>query len=494
MEGIFAALDSLPDDCVEYSVFLADDASAAVLDLDRKCARLEQIRDDALDLARPWTKDYIWQRQPFTLRLLELSDEPCLRGVTEFGDCIDDEWFIVFILRELSRRHPDLYIRIADNDGEFLLIEAADALPRWINPDNADNRVWIINGELNIIPAISDDDDDSISSLNLTDALHFLNTSKSTLFHPKALQTAAFSRLSDYPSAAKSHIHRAKATVPRRVAQILHLNKSYIAPACEAFMLRDPISMRACSSMKNFPPSDSVTVTVQFTRLLYAQMKAQRIVPPAPFKLPEPSNPTYDAAELGMKLACGFELLCAGSGKSTKNKQRRSDLASDPRFNTYLSQLKREGFFDSAKPNSPKYDVLMREAQKTYLTICGDEYVPLEIGKEIISMVESMPPATDEDIRQWDHGQIEDSDSWLDVDFDDFVKTMDSLNGSAALENNDTAEREEFEQLQGKAKDLFQKLNTFVGDKESGLDGVTFDEYVNYFDISFLYFLLTSSQ
>lgn len=31
--------------------------------------------------------------------------------------------------------------RIDDNDGEFLLIEAADFLPKWLNPENSENRV-----------------------------------------------------------------------------------------------------------------------------------------------------------------------------------------------------------------------------------------------------------------------------------------------------------------------------------------------------------------
>lgn len=31
--------------------------------------------------------------------------------------------------------------RIEDNDGEFLLIEAADFLPKWLDPDNSVNRV-----------------------------------------------------------------------------------------------------------------------------------------------------------------------------------------------------------------------------------------------------------------------------------------------------------------------------------------------------------------
>jgi len=35
--------------------------------------------------------------------------------------------------------------RVYDSDGEFLLIEAADYLPKWLNPDTAENRVSIIH-------------------------------------------------------------------------------------------------------------------------------------------------------------------------------------------------------------------------------------------------------------------------------------------------------------------------------------------------------------
>lgn len=71
-----------------------------------------------------------------------------LRGVTGFGDSIEDEWLVVYILRELTRKFPDLWVKISDNDGEFLLVEAADALPSWIEPDVASNRVRLISTEL----------------------------------------------------------------------------------------------------------------------------------------------------------------------------------------------------------------------------------------------------------------------------------------------------------------------------------------------------------
>jgi SGT1 protein len=64
-----------------------------------------------------------------------------LRGLTNYGDSVEDEWLIVYILRELSSRFPQIWIKVVDTDGEFLLAEAANALPRWLTPEIADNRV-----------------------------------------------------------------------------------------------------------------------------------------------------------------------------------------------------------------------------------------------------------------------------------------------------------------------------------------------------------------
>lgn len=51
-----------------------------------------------------------------------------------------------------SLRLPITCMQVWDNDGEFLLIEAAYALPRWLKPDTATNRVWLRGGTLHILP------------------------------------------------------------------------------------------------------------------------------------------------------------------------------------------------------------------------------------------------------------------------------------------------------------------------------------------------------
>lgn len=48
---------------------------------------------------------------------------------------------MVWLLRELTKKFEEVWIKIVDNDGEFLLIEAAGTLPKWLEPEVAENRV-----------------------------------------------------------------------------------------------------------------------------------------------------------------------------------------------------------------------------------------------------------------------------------------------------------------------------------------------------------------
>ena len=40
------------------------------------------------------------------------------------------------------------FVRVNDNDGEFLMIEAADSLPKWVSPESVENRVLNNNNYL----------------------------------------------------------------------------------------------------------------------------------------------------------------------------------------------------------------------------------------------------------------------------------------------------------------------------------------------------------
>lgn len=62
-------------------------------------------------------------------------------GITYFDDNIQDEWFVVSLLFELTRKIEGLVVRVVDADGEFMLIEAAEHLPQWANPETCSQRV-----------------------------------------------------------------------------------------------------------------------------------------------------------------------------------------------------------------------------------------------------------------------------------------------------------------------------------------------------------------
>jgi hypothetical protein len=107
----------------------------------------------------------------------------------------------------------------------------------------------------------------------------------------------------------KKQIHKAKVIIPHLAAHILTLYPALISPAVEAFYTRDPVSTKPIAKMEKFSPTSNLTMTASFTKIRYSQLKCANFVAPAVFNLPPVHDPGYQAAELGMKLTCGFEIL-----------------------------------------------------------------------------------------------------------------------------------------------------------------------------------------
>ncbi|GAM83241.1 hypothetical protein ANO11243_012270 [Dothideomycetidae sp. 11243] len=406
----------LPDDCVEYTIIVIDERIKTRSELRE---RLRAIQDAASDLSKKYLKEYIWQRDDFKLsfhheiRPLEWT----LRGNTNFGDSIADEWLIVWLLRSLSTRFPEAWIRLEDTDGEFLLVEAANKLPKWLNPEIADHRVWIREGKLVIIPLSSGDEAPQSSNLSLEQAVKFLSESSADVLHDQNIEDEAFFRLKAYPDAIKTTLHRAKVRIPRRLAYILHQQPAYISPAIEAFYLRDPISLKPLVTKDIgtllFAPKDFVTVSTTFTRVGYAQLRSQ--------DFPFPPSWTDDAHDLenpevstGMKLTCGFEMLL--QDKTNRDKRAVREI------NLLLSDLD-----------------------------AGDDELP-----------------SDAEISRWDHHQ--DDEKWLDIGFEDLERE---------LRGERNADKKEGEQAgfgdaaqQANLRRLVDRFQEFMADEKAGPEGV----------------------
>jgi hypothetical protein len=68
-----------------------------------------------------------------------------------FDEDIGDEWFVVFLILNLTQKYEGLIARIVDSDGEFLLVEAAEEIPVWATPEACQNRVFLLNGAVHVV-------------------------------------------------------------------------------------------------------------------------------------------------------------------------------------------------------------------------------------------------------------------------------------------------------------------------------------------------------
>ncbi|KAF7718647.1 Regulatory factor Sgt1 [Penicillium ucsense] len=414
----------LPDDAIDYFIYYLPSPTPAEVDEAAEArARLQEVQRSAAEWIKKFLKDYIWQREAFRLELVNENGIPSLRGRTNYGDSIEDEWLIVYVLRELTIKHTDMWVRVVDSDGEFLLVEAAGTLPAWLEPEVADNRVWIHQGHLRIIKPQQDKGRKITEKIDLSEAHKIIRNEPDRFIRSTIIEEEAFYRLRNYPKQINDNLHSAILTVPRKVAFLLHQKPAYISPAVEAFYIRDPIALKPLRT-KNasdliFGPADLVDVSVKFTRVGFAQLKSQEFPAPNTWssKLPPmDDSKTYARSEAGMKLACGFEMLLH-----------------DPHHQD--------------KPSVREMKLLLEDLDT------GDEKLP-----------------TDEEIsRLW--SKQEDDESWMDINFDDLDRELKGGKKSGEQKTGgDFGDASAQENLQR----IVARFEEFLNDNSAGFEGADF--------------------
>ncbi|KAI1370284.1 SGT1-domain-containing protein [Hypoxylon crocopeplum] len=417
----------LPENCVEYLLFVLDNRIKAHSLL----SELETIRKAALQLCDSVAKEFIWQRDSFQLRIERDQDLVYLRGATDYGDSVEDEWLIVYLLRELTRSFPSLWVRIFDSDGEFLLVEAANVLPKWLSPEIDGNRVWMHDGKLHILPLAASSGEKR--SLSLIEAVSYIKSDPGALIHSTFVEAEGFYRLEKYPGQVTDSIHYSPVTIPRKLVYILHERPSTIAPAVEAFYLRDPVAMKPLASSSgsmHFPPNDLVTVSVKFTKVLFAQLKSQHFPPPpiwtTVFEVAEKqTSDTEDAQkrlsrlEIGMKVTSGFEMLATNANKKDNRLARE--------FAMLLEDLEEDG-------------------------------------------VEVLP--TNDEMETWKDVHREDDESWLDINFEDFENELQGNRGPRKGAESGFGDSS----AQADLQKIVSRFETFLNDETAGIEGAEMED------------------
>ncbi|KAL4577896.1 hypothetical protein LXL04_014011 [Taraxacum kok-saghyz] len=411
MSDIFSHKTSrLPEDTVFFTIF----PDSSLSQNPQTTPPLPSLHLQILQYLSQYTTNYIWQHEPFTLS--PSTQSPCsfcpsnhpphLHGKLRYGDNLEDEWFTVFLLFQTSQKHPNLSIQIWDTDGEFLLIESAFHLPKWVNPETTTNRIFIRNGNLHIIPKSH-----FPSNPTLETSLSFLIQHENESKASDSVQSAIKTRILDYPDKAIKNMHRVRVRVPVLVAQILKHEPCLISLSVEGFYDRDIDSMKHAAKMERFLPNKSsnemVDVMVVMSRAMYAQLMQQTFQAPKCYPMPGRHESVYTSAELGMKIACGFEMMY-------QIKKQESTEGKGSTWEVYKETLEKNGYFEGFIIGSKDYKRLMENAESNYrksLLCTRESEIMSAPVRRIDDIIDNCPVLVDE-FRNQEIGQSDD-DTWM---------------------------------------------------------------------------------
>lgn len=395
-----------------------------------------------------------------TIRLILGVLPPHLHGVTHYGDNIGDEWFIVYLLSELTRARGDYIARVCDADGEFLLIEAADALPDWANPETCEQRVYLVNGGLQLIQNSTNTSKNQ--RLPMATAVHRIRINPTLYRCSKEIQNCIDGRLKEFqPAATHVSIHRQIVQLPQNAAHLLKQRPSLIASAVRAFCERDSLDTKALRTMRYFPPeSPRIRTNIAFTRCLYAMLMHSQYTPErrVGWKLADAvANPeAYKEQLLGVKIASGLEILASQAKRSGDEAEQNT-----PAWRAYKRSLQGKGYFRDNLEGSVEYERLLATA-KEYFKRNQERFrtAPL-VGAEIVELL--LQPTGEEHLRDEENNLLpSDADDWLNISAEELDAMLQERYGAQKLYNpNGDVNAAEF------TKQLTQFL-----DRQSNFEGI----------------------
>ena len=333
--------------------------------------------------------DYIWFNEPFKFTDIKMAQ---IKGELSFGDCIDDEWFLVHLLKRISEENQDLVISIRDEDGEFLLIEAALQLDSSLSPDNCDDRVYIQGGNLHIIPL-------SMKFNSVTEAVGMVLNQTADTVAPFAVQDSAFSRPNQFEKGIEHIFHCARVLLPLPLASALYKYPELISKIVSCLYTRDDTLLKSSKRNKMNHP-ELVEMNLRFTKILYAQLCSIKI-------------PAIDECEFGADLKLGLKLVigCDIFRQSWNSTNFESDKWQD-----YLQNLKKMGYFRGEMEGSQLYNVYLNLAQQNFVSDKTSANVEFEsILANNLEQVWNQDLVVDKSLLL--QGKIDD-DSYLDASLD----------------------------------------------------------------------------
>lgn len=266
-----------------------------------------------------------------------------------------------------------------------------------------------------------------------------------------------------------------KSTVflPIAAAALLKHKPALIAAAVRAFYNRDSIDMKACRVMKYFPPENRVFTQITFTKCLYAMLMNTKYQPDRRigWNLPPTTDPSYKAHILGIKIACGFEILASQAQQQqqpTKNADGvdvdDDNIENSKEWQKFLTTLQANGYFQKFLEFSQDYNRLLNGAKEYFKENFQFSY-GREIGKEILMELKKIN-YTNEDFKFDEQSlPVDDNDDWLHITPEELDNMLTARYGITKIINtNDNINNNE-------ANELTENITNFLN-KKSDIDGI----------------------
>jgi succinate dehydrogenase flavin-adding protein (antitoxin of CptAB toxin-antitoxin module) len=352
-------------ECIFSNSMLHSSSSSSMMTTTRKIQNEKRI------------ETYCWHRDGFNLEVHFCPDAKrwCLKGETKFQDAMDDEWMVVHVLTRAAseRLYPNsCSMRIFDDDGEFLLVEASHLLPTWVEPNVAEGRTFVRGGAVRVVGDVSDFQNNNInddgSEGNAQSRRTALKTNAEAL--DALIASCSFSSDEDHDKkyslgeaidgylketkmkkyqtdeAILTSRHLARVLLPRRVRNALRVirkeeeeeeerkrsdemttmmtttKQTFIQTAARMFYERTPTDVRSSKEFRNLNLTEAVdddakrsvmdSVTLCFSRCAYAQLARAKFDAPRKYPMDVVAKTTdvdvHNAFDVGMKLVVGMEI------------------------------------------------------------------------------------------------------------------------------------------------------------------------------------------
>nr|CAG4712250.1 unnamed protein product [Naegleria fowleri] len=514
----------LSSDYVAYRIYLIDPQVQCTFNEDEEmCEEINEqlLQSTAQEIHQFFMenipKNYIWQGDAFHLNIIspkqqieQLEQEmlsvyrnnqsiyPLLFGRIDFTETNIDEWFVTYLLMELSQKFQNrVVIQIQDQDGEFLLIEAAMHIEEWMNedPQLTQNRVFIFNGHIHILPDQPQTPSHSYYEVfpvqspvqNIHKAVEMVTREYKYTIANKGVQNSIKARLSSFPKEAHDYgTQRIACFLPLDIIKILDRHPQSISKAIYYWVHRNSVTenfLNTCSrffpssrnqnsnvnstssssdDLSTIAPRDYFTyVTVLVNRCQYVQLLASRMesVPSILQSIYKPNAKRTEEQEqaymFGLKILCGFEIYY----------QTEKPLELFENFEEYLEHLDDHGYFGMELPGTKNYNFLIQKAENYYRMDSISQNV--EKCYFLEQLIYENQYLTMKDLKQ--RKLKVDPDDWLDSAQEEMEKYLTQK----GMVMNEEVDDEEI--LKQKAMDLMNGVKSFVEGQSTGFEGVEFN-------------------